>query len=74
MLILRILGALLVITVGASAAVYLVTKDRRWLRFSWQILKFGLAIILIFLVLLALERLAIVICGSILFAVTAETF
>jgi len=61
MLILRILGALLVITVGASAAVYLVTKDRRWLRFSWQILKFGLAIILIFLVLLALERLAIVI-------------
>jgi hypothetical protein len=39
MLILRILGALLVITVGASAAVYLVTKDRRWLRFSWQILK-----------------------------------
>ncbi|HEX9451718.1 MAG TPA: hypothetical protein VF934_09930 [Burkholderiales bacterium] len=61
MLILRILGALLVITVGASVAVYLVTKDRRWLRFSWQILKFGLAIILIFLALLALERLATVI-------------
>ena len=58
MLVLRILGALLVITVGASAAVYLVTKDRRWLRFSWQILKFGVAIILIFLALLALERLA----------------
>jgi uncharacterized membrane protein len=58
MLILRVLGALLVITVGASAAVYLVTKDRRWLRFSWQILKVGLIIILIFLALLALERLA----------------
>ena len=58
MLILRILGALLVITVGASAAVYLVTKDRRWLRFSWQILKFGLIILLIFLALFALERLA----------------
>lgn len=58
MLILRILGALLVITVGVSVAVYLVTKDRRWLRFSWQILKFGLIIILIFLALLALERLA----------------
>jgi hypothetical protein len=61
MLILRILGALLVITVGASAAVYLVTKDRRWLRFCWQILKLGLIIILIFLALLALERLAIAI-------------
>ncbi len=61
MLILRILGALLIITVGASAAVYLVTKDRRWLRFSWQILKFGFIIILIFLALLALERLAVAI-------------
>jgi hypothetical protein len=61
MLILRILGALLIITVGACAAVYLVTKDRRWLRFSWQVLKFGFIIILIFLALLALERLAIAI-------------
>jgi hypothetical protein len=58
MLILRILGALLVVTVGASAAVYLVTKDRRWLRFSWQILKFGFVILLIFFALIALERLA----------------
>jgi hypothetical protein len=58
MLILRILGALLIVTIGASCAVYLVTKDRRWLRFSWQILKFGLLIILIVLALLALERLA----------------
>ena len=59
MLILRILGALLVIAVGASAAVYLLTKDRRWLRFSWQIVKFGLIILLIFLTLFALERFAI---------------
>ena len=59
MIILRILGALLVITIGASISVYLVTKDRRWLRFSWQILKFGLIIILIVLALLALERLSI---------------
>lgn len=61
MLILRIVGALLVIAIGASAAVYLVTKDRRWLRFSWQILKFGLIILLIFFTLFALERLAIVV-------------
>jgi hypothetical protein len=61
MLILRILGALLIIAVGATTAVYLVTKDRRWLRLTWQILKFGLVLALIFLALLALERLAIVI-------------
>ena len=59
MLVLRILGALIVISVGASAAVYLVTKDRRWLRFSWQILKFGLIILLIIFALFALERLAV---------------
>ncbi len=59
MLVLRILGALLVITVGASAAVYLVTKDRRWVRFSWQILKIGVIILLILLALLALERLVV---------------
>jgi hypothetical protein len=61
MLILRILGALMIIAVGATTAVYLVTKDRRWLRLTWQILKFGLVLALIFLALLALERLAIVI-------------
>jgi uncharacterized membrane protein len=60
MLALRFLVPLLVIAIGAFAAVYLVTKDRRWLRFSWQVLKFGLVIILILLALLAIERLAIV--------------
>ncbi|HVY07417.1 MAG TPA: hypothetical protein VHB46_15695 [Burkholderiales bacterium] len=57
MIIVRLLGALLVLAVGASAAVFLVTKDRRWLRFSWQILKFGLIILLIIIALFALERL-----------------
>jgi hypothetical protein len=60
MLVLRILGALLVIALGISTAVYLVTKDRRWLRFIWQLFKVGVLIILIILLLLALERLAIV--------------
>jgi len=60
MLVLRILGALLVIALGASTAVYLVTKDRRWLRFSWQLFKVGILIVLIILSLMALERLAII--------------
>ena len=60
MLVLRLLGALLVITVGASAAVFLVTKDRRWLRFILQLLKVGFIILLILLVLFLMERFAIV--------------
>jgi hypothetical protein len=61
MIVLRILGALVVITVGASMVVYLVTKDGRWLRFSWQVLRVGLIILLIFFALLAIERFAFVI-------------
>lgn len=61
MLVLRILGALLVIVIGVSVAFYLVTKDRRWLRFSWQVIKLGFIIILILLALLVLERLTIII-------------
>ena len=34
MLVLRIFGALLVITLGVSMVGYVVTKDRRWLRFT----------------------------------------
>jgi hypothetical protein len=60
MLVLRILGALLVIALGLSTAVYLVTKDRRWLRFIWHLFKVGVLIILIILLLMALERLAII--------------
>ncbi len=58
MLILRILGALLIISVGTTAAVYLVTKNRKWLHLSLQILKLGLLIILIFIALIVMERFA----------------
>lgn len=58
MLILRILSTLLVISVGACAVVYLVTKNRMWLRFGVQVLKLGLLIMLIFIILFALERFA----------------
>lgn len=61
MLVLRILGALLIVVVGASLVVYVVTKDRRWARFARQTLLFGLVILLIFMALYALERLLLVV-------------
>ena len=57
MLVLRIFGALLVITLGVSMVGYVVTKDRRWLRFAARGLAIGLVIALIFIVLYTLERL-----------------
>ncbi len=54
---LRVVGFLVLIAIGASLVTYLVTKDRRWLRFGWQILKYSLILVLIVLAFLALERL-----------------
>jgi len=57
MLVLRIFGALLVITLGVSLVGYILTRDRRWLRFAVRGLVIGLVIALIFIVLYTLERL-----------------
>jgi hypothetical protein len=55
----RVIGFLLLIAIGASVVTFLITKDRRWLRFSWQILKYTLILALIALGFLVFERLII---------------
>lgn len=48
MLILRLLLALGLIAVVASLGVFLLTRDRRYLRFSWQLFKlFGLLLLVL---------------------------
>jgi hypothetical protein len=54
---LRIVGFIVLITIGAGIVTYLLTGDRRWLRFSWQVLKYALLIAGVALVFLAIERL-----------------
>jgi hypothetical protein len=54
---LRIIGFLVVLAIGASVALYLITQDRRWLRFAWQIFKYALIVAAVVLVFLVLERL-----------------
>jgi hypothetical protein len=54
---LRIVGFIVLITIGAGIVTYLFTGDRRWLRFSWQVLKYALLIAGVALVFLAFERL-----------------
>jgi len=60
-LVFRIIGGLLIIIIGAALVVFLVTRDKRWLRFVRQTAWFGLIILLIFLGLYALERLILVV-------------
>jgi hypothetical protein len=58
---LRIVGFIVLITIGAGIVTYLLTGDRRWLRFSWQVLKYALLIAGVALVFLAIERLILAI-------------
>ena len=54
---LRIIGLLVLIAVGASLAIYLLFgRDRRYLRFAWQVTKYGLVMVGIVLAFMVLER------------------
>jgi hypothetical protein len=61
MLVLRIVGFLLLITIGASLVMYLLTRNRRYVTFAWQVLKYGMVMAIIVLVFLLFERLVLVI-------------
>ena len=59
--VLRILGFLVLIAIGASLVTYLFTRNRVWLRFAWQLGKYTILLILIAFALMALERLVLVV-------------
>lgn len=56
MLVLRIVGVLAVIALGASVLAFLFTRDRRYLVFAWRIAKYAIVVALIVLSLFFLER------------------
>ena len=60
MLLLRILLVLSLTTLVVSGALYVFTKDRRYLRFIWMTLKYFVILMLGVFAFLALERFALV--------------
>ena len=56
MLALRIAGILVVLVTLGGAVLYLVTRDRRYLRFAFQVFKYALIFALLMFGLLILER------------------
>lgn len=56
MLLLRIVGVLTAITIGAGILAYLFTGDKRYLRLSGRIAKYALVFVLVVLALMFLER------------------
>jgi hypothetical protein len=59
-LVLRIVGFLLLIAIGGSLVTYLLTRNRRYLTFAWQILKYGMLMASIVLAFMLFERLFMV--------------
>ena len=56
LLVLRIVAFVAVLLIGASLAAFLFTRDRRFLRFAWQLFKYAVLFAGVVLILLALER------------------
>jgi len=56
MLFFRIVAILAVITIGASALLFLLTRDRRYFRFAIRVLQYAVIFALVVLGLMALER------------------
>lgn len=57
MLLLRIVGILAAIAIGAGIVAFLFTRDRKYLGISWRVAKYALIFALVLFALLAFERL-----------------
>lgn len=60
MIIIRLLFVLACIALALSGALYFLTGDKRYLRFVWKVLKFGVILIVIFGALIVAERLVLI--------------
>ena len=59
MLVLRFLLILALVSVAVTFAIYLLSGDRRYLRFCWQIIKFTLVLLLVAGVVFAIGRIVL---------------
>ncbi len=56
MILVRLLLFLALAAIAVAAVMYLFSKDRRYLRFIWQVVKFTVVILAVVLVFFAFER------------------
>jgi hypothetical protein len=57
LIVIRLLGFLAIATIGAAILAYVLTRNRRWLRFAFQVLKLSVVAGLVLVLLYVLERL-----------------
>ena len=56
LIVIRLLGFLAIATIGASLLAFLLTRNRRWLNFALQVLRFSVVAGLVLVLLYVLER------------------
>ena len=61
MVVLRLIGILALIAIVSSIALYLFTRNRRYLTFAWRVFQFAFVFLLVFMALYVLERLVLVV-------------
>ncbi len=59
MLFIRVVVVLVAIALGACVLLWLLTNERRWLRYAWRLFKVALLVVVLFLLLLFGERLLV---------------
>jgi uncharacterized membrane protein SpoIIM required for sporulation len=60
MMVFRLVAILLLIAIGVSLGLYLITRQRRFLTIAWRIFQAGVVFVVIFGVLFVVERLLLV--------------
>ena len=61
MVVLRLIGILVLIAIAGSIALYLFTRNRRYLTFAWRVFQFAFVFLVVFLAFYVLERLVLVV-------------
>lgn len=60
MWLLRLLAVILVLSIGASFLIYVITGNRYYLGFSWRMFRYGIVFALIVFALMIIERIAVI--------------
>ena len=56
LIVIRFLGFLAIATIGVALLVFLLTRNRRWLTFALQVLRFSVVAGIVLVLLYVLER------------------
>ena len=61
MFVLRVVAVVCVVALLSTLGMFLVRRDRRYLRWAWRILQFAFVVVAVVLVLYVLERLLVIV-------------